>query len=179
MNYWRKLSRPQTCVAVSAIQHPMELIEPEGADDDIKATVEAFNTIFDWVLEETDVSVIGRRAICIHLSASRRKLPRRGLFRSLENDRIEQMLRHFLLTILGILVDPSDFRLTGRKTVALFHLIRKELHGARSLADVAEWLGCKKQAVSQSQKRIVKKLNQKLEARRGDLRKSSAAKVVL
>lgn len=150
-------------------QHPVELIEPETVDDDVLKAAEAYNEVSHWVLGNLEPTGIGRRAVCILACARRERLPRRGIFRSVENDRAERKIKRMLVEVLQILVNPHDFDGTGRKVVAALSWIRKDVVGAKSLADLGRMLGCKKQAVAQNQARFEKALRKKFpfRSRRG------------
>jgi len=160
-------------IEYSDSRHPADILEPETRDANLLQAAEAFNTISHWVLEITDPSEIGRRALCILLCAQRNELPRNGIFRSIETDTAELLVKSALVEILTILVDPLDLTCTGRKVVAAFSWIRKEIMGAKTLSDLGRMLGCKKQAVSQSQARFERALERKFPTRLSRARSTS------
>ncbi|MBP7372418.1 MAG: hypothetical protein KBG39_03930 [Opitutaceae bacterium] len=153
-------------IRLSDSRHPADILEPETRDDNVLQAAEAFNAVSHWVLGIHDPSVIGRRALCILLCARRESLPRSGLFRAIETETAEQLVKTALVEILDIIVDPRDLKCTGRKVVAAFSWIRTEIMGTKTLSDLGQMLGCRKQAVSQNQARFERALKRKFPARR-------------
>lgn len=151
---------------LSNSKHPVDILEPEKPDDNVLQAAETFNAISHWVLEVPEPSEIGRRALCILACAKRKRIPRRGIFRSLETETAEELVKTALIEILEIIVDPRDLTCTGRKVVAAFSWIRKEIMGTKTLSDLGQMLGCKKQAVSQNQARFELALNKRISIRR-------------
>jgi|GEM_PF-2103499 len=147
-------------------KHPVDILEPEKPDDNVLQAAETFNAISHWVLEVPEPSEIGRRALCILLCAKRESIPRSGIFRSIETETAEQLVKTALVEILGIIINPSDLTCTGRKVVAAFSWIRKEIMGTQTLSDLGQMLGCRKQAVSQNQARFERALNKRISIRR-------------
>lgn len=170
MKFSHKSVQYSKFIGAIVTQHPVDIIEPDPVNDDVLRAVEAYNAISHWVLGNGDPSGIGRRALCIFVCVQRTNLPRRGIFRSVENNHAEEMVKKALLEVLTILVNPNDLPGTGRKVVAAFSWIRKEILGAKTLTDLGRMLGCKKQAIAQNQARFEKALRKKFtfRSRRGN-----------
>ena len=158
---------------LSASKHPVDILEPDTPDDNVLQAAEAFNAISHWILEIPEPAEIGRRALCILVCAKHERIPRSGVFRPIETETAEQLIKTALIEILGIIVDSRDLTCTGRKVVAAFSWIRHEIMGTKTLSDLGRILGCKKQAVSQNQARFERALERKFPTRLSRARSTS------